>query len=636
MLEAFRNIGQSWVAKLLLALIALSFALWGVSGYFSDDPGGQNVAEVNGAAITQKAFQERYKQEVERYRQMLGKDFSPQMLESMKLKDQVLEAMINYQVLVNETRRLGLHVPDAEVVKFIQTLPVFSDEKGFSRQRYQQLLAQQGMTPASFESQVREELAVRQLEQGISTAPLTAPNEVASLFAISEETRKVEVAIIPAQAFADKVTVSPEAVAAYYKAHQAEFRQPERVKVSYVVMGPEAFEGKAQVSEDELKAAYDKQKDNFKTAEERSARHILISIPQDATPEQVKAAQDRAESLVKRLRDGADFAQLARQESGDPGSAAQGGDLGFFGRGAMVKPFEDAVFSLKPGQISDPVRTPFGFHIIQVQEVRPERVQEFAEVRPQLERELRREKAEKAFDEATANFKDLLFTQDKSLDAAAKEFGLPVQQSEWLTRNAQAPGIFADPKVINQVFSNRVLGGKNSEAVELSDGRVAGFHLQAREPAKQLPLAAVEDQITEKLRLEKAEAAAKAAANDLLKSAQNGQPLSQLAAQNGYQVETATLSRRNAEQLPEPLVRAAFQAPEPAVGKVSYGMTSMPGGAFVYGVDEVKKPSASELQGPLRQQIADFLQNQRGGQAFKSYLDTLRAQAEVKVYKDKL
>lgn len=637
MLDAFRNVGQSWVAKLLLVLIALSFVLWGVGDYFTDRPDKTEVAEVDGTPISQKIFQERYKQESERYRQMLGKDFTPQMLEQLKLKEQVLDALINYQVLVNESKRLGLQVTDAEVVRFIQGLPVFSDEKGFSKQRYEQLLAQQGLTPTAFEAQVREELAVRQLEQGITVAPLTTPQEVAALYAISEETRNVQVAFLPAQAFSAQVSVTPAEVEQYYKTHQAEFKLPERVKVNYVILGPEQFAAQAKVSEEELKAAYEKQKSNFTVEEQRRARHILISVPQDASAEAVKQAQDKAETLVKQLRGGADFAALAKAESQDPGSAAQGGELGFFGRGTMVKPFEDAVFALKPGEISAPVRTPFGFHIIQLEEIRPAHTQPFEDVRAELENQVRRQKAEQAFDAAVENFKDVLFTQQtQGLAGVAKEFGLQVEQSDWLTRDGPAQGVLASPNVVAQAFSAKVLQGKNSDAVDLPDGRVLAMHLAAREPAKQQDLASVRERISTLLKEQKAEALAKESAQALLKAVQAGQSLSEAARAKGYQVDAATVSRRNAEQLPQPLAMAIFKAPPPAAGKVSAGTASMPGGAFVYSVDAVNKPAPDTLQAPIRQQIADFLQNQRGNQAFRSYLQTLRAKAEVKVYKDKL
>lgn len=637
MLETFRNIGQSWVAKALLVLIVISFGLWGIEGYFSNRASTNDVAKVDGVPISKSAFDERYKQEMDRIRQMMGKDFNPQLLQSAKFKDQILEGLISYQILINETRRLGLAVTDADVVRFIQNLPVFSGDKGFSKTRYVQILSQQGLTPAKFESQVREELAVRQLEQSLSSVPLTTSQEVGDLYALSEESRKAQVAILPAQRFLKEVAVTPAEEEQYYKAHQAEFKLPERVKVNYVILSPEQFAGKVNVSDSELQAAYDKDKAKFTVPEQRKARHILIPVPQNASAAEVKKAQAQADSIEKQLQAGANFAELAKKYSGDPGSASQGGELGFFSRGMMVKPFEDAVFSMKPGQISPPIRTPFGFHIIQLEDIKPEHVKSFDEVKPELEADIRKQKADQAYNAAVEKFKDMLFTQQKQgLEPIAKEFGLSVQESGWLMSGQPGQGPFANPAVESAAFSPKVLQGDNSEALDLPGGGLIGMHLVAHEPAKQQSLAEAKDAVDNALKQQKADALAKSNAQALLKAVQSGQDLMQAAQAKGFQAQEITFSRRNAEQMPPEVVQGIFKAPTPAPGKVSTGLSDLPGGAVVYAVESVARPAPASMPPAVRQQISDFLQSQRGNEVFRSYLHALRAKADIKVFKDKL
>ncbi len=496
MLEAIRERAQGWFAKIILALIAIPFALWGVDSYLKDAGNSVAVATVGDRDITRQEFD----QELRQLREQGRNTDAPQ------LRQAVLTALVNRSLELQQVEKAGLRVPDALVGELIRGAPMFLDNGQFSNPRYQEWLRQQNLSAPVFERRFRDNLLVQQLMSGVLAGVGVSRTSVEGVIRANEERRAVSVVELSAEGFLPRVAVTPADARAYYDGHQEEFKVPEQARLSYVVLSRASLEAQVEVSEAELKKFYEDHAAKYATPEERRARHILLNLPEKAGEAEEKAVRAKAEALVKDVRaTPAKFAELAKQNSQDPGSAAQGGDLGFFPRGGMVKAFDDAVFAMKPGEVSEPVRSPFGYHIIRLEAVKPATTKPFEAVRGELAMEVKRDKAGRQFAEAADAFGNLVYEQSDSLKPAADAYKLPILKSDWVARDGKVPPPLGHPKLIEAVFIEDVLkNGRNSEAVEVAPGVMVAARVEEYQPASIQPFERVAAALTEQLRRQKA------------------------------------------------------------------------------------------------------------------------------------
>jgi peptidyl-prolyl cis-trans isomerase D len=499
---------RRWLMFFMLVLIFPSFVFFGIQGYNSFVANEGALATVDGKPITQYDFDVAQRDRVERLKQQFGPEFDPKLLDTPEGRASVLDSLIIDRALTREVEQGSIVVSNERLREFIAGIPAFQDNGRFSIERYRQFIAAQGMTEPQFEERLRADLRKQLLVQAVLETAIVPKQVAERIDRVLQETREVRILPLRADAYLAKVTVTEAQIAEFYEKNRRDFETPENVKVEYLVLNAEALSGKSTVTDDDIKAYYEANKGRYGVDEQRRASHILI------TPDggDKAAARKKADSVLASLKaNPGDFGKLAREHSKDPGSAAQGGDLGFFGRGMMVKPFEDAVFALKAGDTTEIVETEFGFHIIRLDEIKPAQARPLAEVRGEIERELRTQQAQKQFAEAAEQFTNLVYEQADSLQPAAEKLGLKIATQDNLARAGlpaapNQPQIF-NARVMDALFADDALKNRrNTQAIEVAPSTLVSARIVEHRPAAVRPLAQVSAAIRQ--RLERMEAAA--------------------------------------------------------------------------------------------------------------------------------
>lgn len=506
MFDAVRN--NKRIVQLFLALITLPFAFFGVESYVRSVGTGDDVARVGDVKITQQQYQQTLREQQERLRAQLGGQFDPKLLDTPQARQAILDDLIDQQLLLIETGKRKMFASDQAIRTAIGGIEAFKVDGRFSPERYESLLKAQGMTPASFEARLRQDLTLQQLAGGIGQSGLMARTVSDRILAMQTEKRDVQEYRIGVDAFLDKVKLEDGAAKKFYDENSRQFEIPEQARVEFVVLSMETIGGQLTVSDAEIKAWYEGHKDRFQQPEERRASHILIASEKIGKDK----ARAKAEELLKEIqKNPAAFADLAKKNSDDPGSAAKGGDLGFFGRGMMVKPFEDATFSLKDGEISGIVESDFGFHIIKVTGIHAAKEKPLADVRGEIEAELKKAGATRKFAEAAENFSNMVYEQSDSLKPAADKFALAIKQSDWLGRQANpASGTLGNEKLLAALFSeDSIKNRRNTEAVEIAPNTLVAARIVDYKPASLQPFEGVKSTIETVLKRKEAQALAR-------------------------------------------------------------------------------------------------------------------------------
>jgi len=614
------------LVQVILALITLPFAFFGVDYYFRGGGSATEVARVGGETISQVEFANAISDQQDRMRQSAGKDYDPTVFSNPEVRYSMLEQLIGQRVLDQQVRRGNLRVSDAQLAQFIGELAPFQEDGKFSRAKYEQLLISQNMTPLAFEQRVRQELTVAPLQEPIANGNITATSNIERYLALLDQQRQVAVATVPADAYLKDVKIDDAAVKAFYDANQGVFQVPDEVKIEYLVLTPESLMGQITVDPAEVKKQYDDNVKQYTKAEERQASHILVAVKPDATEADKAAAKQKAEALAASARKTpAKFAELAKQNSQDPGSAGQGGDLGSFARdGSMVKPFEDAVFSGKQGDVVGPVQTDFGWHIIRITGVKPGKTQSLDEARPQIEQDLKRQKATRKFVEAADQFQNLVYEQADSLQAAAKGLSLEVKMTPLLTRTQVQALAQNSAKFVQAVFSAESLQAKrNTEALEVAPNTLMAARVIDYKPATTRPFDDVKVEIRRQLERNAASELAQKTAKEKLALLEQGKDA-------GLSFgKPVTLTRNQAQPgfPPDALIKI-FQVN--ATKLPAYvGAPAERGSFSVYKVTQVVTPPVPD---PERlKAFNNRVGDQVGHELFNAYLASLKSKADVKI-----
>ncbi len=631
MLQAMRDRIMGVLGWFIIGLIIITFALFGLGSYLENKT-RVFVAKVNDIEISPRELQVSYQQQRERMEQMLGDAYNPALIDDQMLKKRALEGLIQRELLLQAAESEGMLISDQLLNAQLRAVPAFQENGRFSEDKYKQFLRMQGQAPAEFEHHTRRMLTAEQLVDGLSQTEFVTSDEVAQAYRLQDQKRDFSYLIVAAEPYKANAEISDEQIQQYYDEHSEDFVTPERVRLAYLRLTGAAISENIQVEEDELLAHYEKRKESLLTQEQRRASHILIQLPRGADEETVSRAKAEAEDLLTQIRDGGDFAELARQHSDDPGSAAQGGDLGFFARGVMVPEFDETVFSMEIGQVSDPVRSQFGIHIIRLQEVRGSEIPTLEEVRAELLDELKQRGVSDLFYEQFELLSDVSYENPDSLDAAADALGLEVQTSEWLSASG-GPGIGKYPKVVAIAFSEDVLeAGNNSEPIEVGENDAIVVRVEERQAAQPTPLDAVEEQIVAELRRQHAVAAARTKGDELLQRLkQEGVAMEDLGKQEKLDFHKAeAVTRASAEHTAE-IVRAAFRLERPEEGgsSIDKGLELNNGDYAVLRLTGVNDPDAAAVDDGVRQQLESGLENMRRSVAVSTMTENLRARADI-------
>ncbi len=564
MFDAVRN--NKRIVQVFLALIALPFAFFGVDSYVRNSGAGGDVAAIGDVKITHQQFQQTLREQQERLRAQLGAQFDPKMLDNPEARKAILDDLINQRLLLIEAGKNRMFASDDAVRQMVGSVEAFKVDGKFSVERYEAALRAQGMSPQGFEAQLRQDLTVQQLAGALGQSGLVARTVSDRLLALQTEKREIVEYRLNVDSYLDKVKLADDAAKKFYDENSNQFQTPELAKAEYVVLSMETIGAQLSVSEAEIKAAYDSRKDRFQQPEERRASHILVASDKLGKDK----AKAKAEQLLAEIRKTpAAFADLAKKNSDDPGSAAKGGDLGFFGRGMMVKPFEDSAFGLKEGEISGVVESDFGFHIIKVTGIHAAKEKPLAEVRGEIEAELKKTAASRKFAEAAEAFSNMVYEQSDSLGPVAEKFKLTVKQTDWLGRQASpANGVMGNEKILASLFSgDSVKNKRNTEAVEIAPNTLVSARVLDYKPAALQPFESVKASIETLLKRQEAQTlAAKDGAERLaalnkgedklnwgaakIVSRLDSRAISPLEAQAVFRLETAKLPAYTGVELP--------------------------------------------------------------------------------------
>ncbi len=515
MLQQFRDFSSKrFVRYLFVLFLVVPFGLFGIDYYFKAPVGGDTIASVGPQRIGQLEFDNAIRQQTDVYRQQFRGQFDASLMDNPEVRRSVLDRLVNEKLVGIGAERAGIRMSDKELAQRISAEPFFQVDGRFDKERYESLAKGQGLSTVGLDERLRADYRQRQFRDSIVDTAFVPKATLDGFIRLSEQTREVSVVSLTPDGFIAKVKVTPEQVKAYYDAHNAEFTTPERVRVEYVQMSLDAVAAKTTVKPEDVKQVYDEEVKAGKHGqkEERRASHILINAPADAKEADKKAAEAKAKDILERVRKNpASFADIAKKESQDPGSAAQGGDLGVFGRGAMVKPFEDAVFAAKKNDILGPVASDFGFHVIRVTEIKPEKIRTLAEASPEIEANLKKQGAARSFANSAEEFSNLVYEQSTSLKPAADKMNLTVQASPWITKGVAAVPVLGNPKLQAEIFSDNAIKAKrNTAAVEIAPNDLVAARVLEHKAAELRPLDAVKAEIERRLQREEAMKLAKA------------------------------------------------------------------------------------------------------------------------------
>jgi len=632
MLQAIREKAQGWIAWAIVILITIPFALWGIQEYLGvgSEP---EVAVVDGETITQRMLDERVRDFRESIRAQLGDSYSPDLFSDSRVKEQVRDAMIEEMLLAANADAWNIRTSDMQARGFIASIPAFQRDGRFDQQAYDAAVRNRGMSRAGFEQRVRQEMALGQLRSGVRDTAFVTDTDFATRVRLRDEKRTIGYARIPVASFLDEVNVTPDALRAYYDANLDRYRTPEKVKLSYVVLDAALLGGFVEVSEEGLRQYFSDHKSEFVAREEREMRHILIAVAAGADEETVAKAQAKTDQLLQQIRDGADFAMVAKENSDDPGSAASGGDLGWVERGLMVPAFEEAAFSLNSGEISQPVRTDFGFHIIQVTGVRGGSDAGFDELRDKVEQSYRKFEAENLYFDYAERLAESAYENSDSLTPAAEALGLQVRTTDWVTRSGPLPDVLNSPKVMAAAFSDDVLTeGHNSELIEVAPQKTVVVRVAEHEPAGvkgfDENLAAIEQDFK---REKASELAAQAGGKRLGELRDGSGSIRQLAADHGWTLEEPGAVRRDDATVPAEVLVEAFGLAPPA-GRPAYaGVVAAEGDYVLIEVSAVEGGSTEALSDAERPLLIEQAAGQLAGQEMEYFVESLRNRADIEL-----
>ena len=613
---------------LLFLLIIPSFVMFGLEGYSRFNDQGATVAKVNGNKISQGEWDAAHKREVDRLRSSMP-NIDVKMFDTPEAKYATLERLVRDQVVAAAAKKLQLVASDTKLARELQSIPAIaalrSPDGKLDMERYKQLVASQGMTPEMFEMQMRADISNQQVIQGVQASAFATFSQTQTAMNAFMQRREVQIVNIPAADFLSKVNVSEADIQAYYDKNSNKFQSAESADIEYVILDIESLRQTIVLNEQDLKSYYEQNLQRLSSKEERRASHILITAAKDAPEAEKKAARAKAEELLKAVKaKPTSFAEVARKNSQDPGSAVKGGDLDFFGRGAMVKAFEDAAFSLKKADISDIVESEFGYHIIQLTDIKAPKAQSFESLRPSLEADLKKQQAQRKFAEMAETFSNTVYEQSDSLKPVAEKLKLTVQKASKVARNAEAlnpqsKNLLNNPALLQALFSDASLQKqRNTEAIEVAPNTLVSARVVKHQPAATLPLSEVKDLVKRGLTQEKAAEMAKA---------QGEQKVTSLKANAESLPAALVLSREKTQkQLPQ-VVDAVLRADPnklPVVSGVDLG-------AQGYAVIRVTKVLPPEENKELMKQAQQQFTQLWGSAETQAYLAELKALLKTEI-----
>ena len=620
MLDIMRRNAQSWIVKVLFAIIVIVFVFWGVGSFTEDDR--ETLAVVNGEPISIQEFARAYESTAHSMREQ-NPGLSREDMRSMQLREQVFNQMLNSKLLVQKANQLGLSVPQRELQQEITSLPAFSSEENrFDPQRYEQVLRSHRLTPSQFEQDFRHNLLMEKMENYVSLPAKPNEQEVREFFNYLRSRAKIDYLLFETHDFQDKVSITEEQIKEYYQENQDRFMEPEKIRIAHLELSPDALARAQSVSSDEIEAYFQSHQDEFEQPEEVKARHILVEVEEDAPEMEQEQARERIDQILAEPEMGRDFEELAREYSQCP-SAAEGGDLGRFGRGEMVEAFEEAAFNLAPGEVSSPVKTRFGWHLIKVEGYLEAASPDLEEVEDEIRRKIGREKAVDQIGDYADDVLEIVVAGG-SLKEAADSLGLELGETDYFSREHGPEELELPGDALERLF-NLMEGEVTESPIMLDNGYLYAEKTGVRQ-ARSLELEKVEEEIAQELTRQKSRELAEKAARDKLDRILDEKI-------DPDELELVTSESFDRQGFIPGLgmnPQLAEQAFVQDTGSWLPEIKSTDAGYVLARVKEHEEPDTEQFEQEKDHWMQSYAQMQRE-QLFNSYITMLRARADIKM-----
>ena len=637
MLITIRERASGVIGWTVAGVIILVFAVWGIGSYF-EGVSEIIVATADKIEINQQTYQQAMSDRRRRLVQMMGRNVDAELFSSTAFKRQVVEELID-TTLQNETLYAsGFRISDAQLAALIQNTAVFHTDGQFDRDRYELLVQNAGMTIQGYESYQRQQGVVDQLVRGLGQSAIVSTNSIDKAWKLLDQRRIASYTTLEFDNFLDDIQVSETAIEKEYQANLDGYFEPASIQVDYLKLSVEDLGTRLDVDEADILRMYEDNPDRYRQPGSRSASHILLSVSPDAADAQIDLVRQRASEIVARARGGESFASLAEFNSDDKGSAKRGGELGVIRPGTMVKPFEDAVFVMGEGEISEPVRTQYGFHVIRLDRITESRVQSLDQVRSEIETEVRRLRAEERFNELAEILGSTVFEQPDSLEPAADHLGVKVMRSEWFTQDA-GTGIAEFQGVRDAAFGNEVLiDGLNSELIEIDQDNLVAVRKVDYRARRQLDLNEARPGLEKRLRAVEASDRMEKAGEDLVARLKSGADWDELLiAHKLARVRLPETTETLLEPLEQVVARVVYAALVPLSGQIVYGGERIsPARYAIYRLERVEFGDPANASEEDRLGVEKILSSRRGGEMVIGWRQGLRKVAKVQINEELL
>jgi len=620
MLDKFRSYAQTKAAQVILALVLIPFALFGIDSYLNQAGNNLSIAKVDGYKI---ALPE-YNRAIENVRNRMmceGKKVDPAMFDSFEFKESVVDGLITKQLINNDIKKSQFKITDQQLSQYIIGMPDFQKDGKFSQELYDKVLQNNQLNPKKFEESIRNDLLIQQVRDGLQKLTFIPPNNLTETLKATSQQREVTVAEFKTKEYMAKANISEKDMQAFYDQNKSKFLAPEQVKAEFVVFSLTSILPSITVSEDEVKAFYKTNADKYQNQQQREASHILIAASKNAAPAEKVKAKAKAEDVLGQIKKNPkQFEELATKYSQDPESAKKGGDLGAFGRGMMVKPFDDAVFSMKVNEISGIVESDFGYHIIKLTKVIGEGGG-FDAIKPQIKAELIYQKAQDKYAALAEDFSNKVYEQSSSLDVVSKKFNLPIQKTDWISRN-ESDKFFKNEALMNALYSKEsIKDRRNTEAIEVTPNNLISARVVDYKAQSTKPFAEVKKSIEDYLKFEAAKKLVATEGEAALKS------VADASRKIDWQA-TVLVDRKNTKGLSQAVTNHAYKMPTDKLPSYS-GFVDGNNGYVIVKVSKVAFPNDDNEEN--KKEFASSYTEALSSEYLSAYLKGLKAKSSVSV-----
>ncbi|MGR8946843.1 MAG: SurA N-terminal domain-containing protein [Gammaproteobacteria bacterium] len=633
MLQLIRDRAQGFVVGVIVLFICLTFALWGIDEYIGSGS-AVIVAEVNGDEVELNEFQRMFQRIRQQAQILYGEQFNEAQWSGEQAKLSTLDQVVDERVLLGLAADSNMRISDRQVFEQIRNNDQFRDEDGrFSQQTYSTIVGYMGFSEIGFEQQMRRDLILNQLRTGIAGSAFVTPREARLIEQMRKQQRDIAYGVIPVETFKDEATPSDDEIEAFYQQDTERYRIAEKASLEYVTLSIEQLMKEVAPDEQALVEYYEANSGNYTQDERRNANHILIQIKRDAPQSAADEALEKAHALrVKALETDASFEDLAKENSDDIGSRTEGGETGLFGRGVMAPEFEEAVFAMEVGDISEPIRTDFGYHIIRLKDIKEGGLQSFDEARRDVEEQYRREQAEAIFYEQAEQLTDLAYEQPDSLEPLADAVNLEIKKTAMADRNELALSLPLE--AVNAAFADETLiDGLNSQPVETNNGEVIVVRVAEHQASRIAPLEEVREEVIASIRNKKAREATAALGEKLLARLKAGEDPQTLLSTEQIEWKEHPAQGSDSSKVNRAVLRAAFKAPAPVAGEATYiGVPYGVGDYALVKVSNVTYPSSGEVVSADVRAVQNTVSRNRVISDWRNFVAANREKADVELF----